>query len=489
MSPHQNIYPALAILCLLAGGAHAQDGSKELTEAREAVSIILNAASDNGVPEVARRNGGRITRIFSDLADQEDTDYTSVTILFGDGKLKGDVEEDLFVLWGDVELNGRVKRDCATIFGSIKLGPQAELLGDTRVIGGRLIREPGSVVKSQPVELGGNYQEWPVLSAGVDWFQHGVVLGRPMAPGVMLSWFTAGLFFLAYVLTAVLFPRPVQGCVMSMRTRPASSFLMGILLPILVALIAGLLAMTGVGILVVPFLLVAFVFATVLGKAAVMQFIGQRLGEAMSMKGLQRPGMALFVGGLILCLLYVIPIVGILVWGVTLLFAMGAAMLATIDSLQAEGSELVAEPVPDKGLSDSTAMIHIGPADGPEYRPAGFWLRTCATILDWFVVGTVASLTSAGVLLLPMLFVYYIAMWGWKGTSLGGMVMNTKLVRDRGRPINFAAATVRSIATIISTAALGLGFAWSAVSRTKKSWHDHIAGTNVVRIPEGAQIK
>ena len=47
-----------------------------------------------------------------------------MTILFGDGKLKGDVEEDLFVLWGDVELNGRVKRECATIFGSINLAPR-----------------------------------------------------------------------------------------------------------------------------------------------------------------------------------------------------------------------------------------------------------------------------------------------------------------------------------------------------------------------------
>ena len=40
------------------------------------------------------------------------------------------------------------------------------------------------------------------------------------------------------------------------------------------------LAMTGVGILVVPFLLVAFVFATVLGKAAVMR---------LSAAGLARP--------------------------------------------------------------------------------------------------------------------------------------------------------------------------------------------------------
>lgn len=489
MSPNQNLLPFLTILCLLTAAAGAQDRSKELSEAREAASLILNAASDEGVPAVARRNGGRVFRMFSDLNDEEDLDYRSVTILFGNGKLNGNIDENLFVLWGDVELNGRVMRDCSTVFGSIKLGPKAELLGDTRIIGGKLIREPGSIVKSQPVELGGDYQKWPVLSAGVDWFQYGVFIGRPMAPNVILSWFVSGLFFLTYVLTAVLFPRPVQGCVAAMRIRPASSFLMGILLPILVALIAGLLAMTGVGVLVVPFILIAFVFATVLGKAAVLQFVGQRLGEALRMKGLQSPGMALLVGGLILCLLYVIPVVGILVWGVTLLFAMGAAMLATIDGLQAEGSELVAGPVQDLGLSGSTAMIHVGPADGPEYRPAGFWLRTCATILDWFVVGTVATLTSAGALLFPMLFVYYVAMWGWKGSSLGGMVMNTKLVSDRGREINFAAATVRSLATIISAAALGLGFAWSAVSRNKKSWHDHIAGTNVVRVPEGAQIK
>ena len=134
-------------------------------------------------------------------------------------------------------------------------------------------------------------------------------------------------------------------------------------------------------------------------------------------------------------------------------------------------------------------MIHIGPADGRNIvRPDS----GCgpARRLDWFVVGTVAGLTSAGVLLLPMLFVYYIAMWGWKGTSLGGMVMNTKLVRDRGRPINFAAATVRSDRNHHFNGRTGARF-----RLVRRQSHeeilaiDYIAGTNVCSIPEGAQIK
>jgi len=49
MSPNQNLLPVLTMLCLFTAVAGAQDRSKELTEAREAASLILNAASDEGV--------------------------------------------------------------------------------------------------------------------------------------------------------------------------------------------------------------------------------------------------------------------------------------------------------------------------------------------------------------------------------------------------------------------------------------------------------
>ena len=484
MTNTRPILPAFAILIIIGLPVNSQTTNQDLAQAREAASVVLKSTGEPVAGAPRRRNVGEVVRVFSDLVPDEPVDYESVAIIFGDGKVTGDVKRDVFVFWGDLEIDGTVERSASAIFGSIKLGPNAEILGETKVIGGKLIKDPSAVVKRQPIEMGGNYERWPLMSATVDWFQKGVFAGRPIAPEVHLSWLMALLFFGAYALAAILFPRPVTVCADAMRNRPASSFVMGILVPILVVLLVTLLTMTGVGALVVPFVLIALAFATVIGKAAVLQFLGQRLGGALHSKAMQSPVTAFVMGGMVLSLLYMVPMLGIMIWGMTLLFAMGAAMLATVESLQAEGSQLVAEPVPGVPLSKSTAMIHIGPAENGEAKPAGFWLRFCSLLLDWIIVGTVAAMISAGVLFIPMIFAYYIVMWGWKGGTLGDMVMNLKLVRDRGRKMDYGAGVVRSLASLFSIGAFGLGFFWCAISRDKKSWHDHIAGTNVVRVPE-----
>ena len=483
----------LCLACLLVGlfgvpGAPGQ--APELDQAREAADMILQAVDGKNVERAGRRNAGPVTRVFSDLGPEEATNYESVQLFFGDGKIEGDVRRNLIVFWGDAELKGRVEGRCVVIFGTLKLGPEAELAGETRLVGGRLIREAGSIVRNQPFELGGNYEEWPLVAGGVDWIRYGFIFGRPIAPEVPLSWLAMALCFLGYLVTAVLFPRPVQVCAYSMRTRPASAFLLGILLPIIVVLVTALLIMTGIGVLVLPFLAVAVLFATVLGKAAVLQFIGQRLGEALRLKALRSPGLALFVGGGILCLIYTVPLVGIAVWGLTVMFAMGAATLAVIDSLRAEGAVISDDPEDDPELADSLAMVHVGAGreTGSRHAPAGFWVRMGAIFLDWFIVGTISILTSAGILFVPMMFAYYVGGWAWKGTTVGGLVMSLRVVTDRGRPIGVAASLVRSLASLLSLGVFGLGFVWSVVSRDKKSWHDHIAGTNVLRVPEGMTL-
>jgi len=474
----------VVVLFALAGGGFAQAPEPDLSEARKAASRILNSTGNPGAVVEPRRNAGKVVRVFSDLYSDEPVDYQSVAILFGDGKIAGDVERDVFVFFGDVELAGKVGRNASAVFGSIRLGPDAEVRGETKVIGGKLIKAPSARVGREPVEVGGNYERWPVMSAAVDWFRTGVFAGRLISPEVRLSWLGALLFFLAYGLATLLFPRPVSVCAEALRERPASSFVMGLLAPVLVLLAATLLIMTGVGALVVPLVLIALLFAIVIGKAAVLWFIGQRFGGLLRSRALQRPVTAFVTGGVILALLYLVPVLGMAVWGMTVLFAMGAATLAGIESLQAEGSELVAEPAPDAPLSESTAMIHVGPAVSGELRPAGFWLRFCSLLLDWLIVGTLAAIVSAGVLFIPMMFAYYILMWGWKGATLGDMAMNLRLVRDGGRRMDFAAAIVRSLASLFSLGVFGLGFFWCAISRQKKSWHDHVAGTNVVRVPE-----
>jgi hypothetical protein len=475
-----------ALLAFFAPVASAQPKPAEsgLSTARAEATLILAAvAGGTNTAFVRREQRGEISRFWDDLLIEEQTSVKKAAVLFGDGKVLGESRGDVTAFWGDLEINGPVNGNCTVIFGSLKLGPKAEISGSTTVIGGTIARDPGSILGRRPYNIGNGDSE--AVTSMVDWLKYGFLFGRPVAPQVTFSWVMTGLFFVCYLVLAVLFPRSVQSCAYTLRVRPASSFLLGVLVPVILLLVSGLLVVTGVGMLIIPFLVLAVLFATVLGKTAVLQFMGQQVGVLMRSKWLQHPGVAMFVGGLIVCGLYCIPLMGALVWCLSIMFAMGAAMLSTIEALRIEGSQIVA---PESEGEPSLAMVHVGPSGDATYPPAGLWLRFCALILDWFIVGTVSVFTSAGLLFIPALLAYYLIMWSWKQTTLGAAVMNIKLVADRRQKVDFPVAFIRAMGTILSFGALGLGFLWSGLSRDKKSWHDIIAGTNVVRVPDGVKV-
>jgi uncharacterized RDD family membrane protein YckC len=81
------------------------------------------------------------------------------------------------------------------------------------------------------------------------------------------------------------------------------------------------------------------------------------------------------------------------------------------------------------------------------------------------------------------LLAYGVAFWAWKGTSLGGIVCNLRLVRANGAPLSFADALVRGLASVLSFAALGIAFLWMLRDPLQQTWHDRIAGTYVVKVP------
>ncbi|HXG46349.1 MAG TPA: RDD family protein, partial [Methylomirabilota bacterium] len=118
----------------------------------------------------------------------------------------------------------------------------------------------------------------------------------------------------------------------------------------------------------------------------------------------------------------------------------------------------------------------------------GFWARFLATLLDFALVATVVTLLGARRAFLPVWVIYHMALWAWRGTTLGGIVLGLKIVRTDGSPLNAAVAIVRALAAFFSALVLFLGFFWAGWSRERQSWHDRIAGTLVVRMPKGASL-
>jgi uncharacterized RDD family membrane protein YckC len=116
----------------------------------------------------------------------------------------------------------------------------------------------------------------------------------------------------------------------------------------------------------------------------------------------------------------------------------------------------------------------------------GFWIRLAATALDFILLVWLIPFVHA---FFPFFWLaYHVAMWTWKGTTVGGIVCSLKLVRVDGHPVNFAVALVRSLASVFSAVALFLGFFWAGWTRERQSWHDMIAGTVMVRVPRAISL-
>ena len=78
---------------------------------------------------------------------------------------------------------------------------------------------------------------------------------------------------------------------------------------------------------------------------------------------------------------------------------------------------------------------------------------------------------------------YHVAFWTLKGTTLGGIICQMRLVRTDGGRIGFPDALVRGLTGIFSLAVFGLGFLWILKDPDKQAWHDRVAGTYVVKVP------
>jgi uncharacterized RDD family membrane protein YckC len=78
---------------------------------------------------------------------------------------------------------------------------------------------------------------------------------------------------------------------------------------------------------------------------------------------------------------------------------------------------------------------------------------------------------------------YHVGFWTWKGTTLGGIICQLRLVRVTGGSVQFADALVRGLTGIFSLVVLGLGFLWILKDPDRQAWHDRVAGTYVVKVP------
>ena len=122
-------------------------------------------------------------------------------------------------------------------------------------------------------------------------------------------------------------------------------------------------------------------------------------------------------------------------------------------------------------------------------------MRIGALFVDAVIIGLLLPLLlgwhdvyAGHRLFLLTLAVYGAVMWKVKGTTIGGIVFDLRVVRLDSRPLDWPTVCVRALGCLLSLCALGLGFFWIAIDAGKQAWHDKLAGTIVVRVPKGTPL-
>lgn len=421
--------------------------------------------------------------------------------VFGDTRVNGSAGREVVSVLGDIHVNGTVEGEVVAVLGNVILGPKAQVNGDMVIIGGKLTRDPAAVFK-------GDLQEIPIpmwnantLVGLKTWFKECVLWGRPLAFGRNLgwAWMIAVAVFAFYVLLALLFPRAFEKCAQTLEERPGSSFLAVLLTILLIPVLIVLLVITGVGVLLLPFIIVGLILGSLFGKGVMHAWLGRRITCYFGPGPMQHVAVATFLGSVILLLLYTVPFLGFFLFKVFGVIGLGVVVYTMILSTRREKPVVAAAAAgatavaPTPGLVAGTVEPGMVPPPlatvaAAALPRAGFWIRIAAAGIDAVLIGIVTSVTHTGGAMPAIFAVYCIVMWAMKGTTIGGIICGLKVVRLDDRKVDWIVAVVRGLGGFLSLAVAGLGFLWVAFDDQKQSWHDKIAGTTIVRVPRGMAL-
>lgn len=428
--------------------------------------------------------------------------HDMVTIM-GSSKSYGRLDGDMVTVLGNSYLDGYVGGDFIVVMGSANLGPNAEIDGDTVVIGGSISRDNDSITDGEVINIPflsplitNQFHELPLF------IQECILLFRPISPNVSLTLYIAGVFLIFYLLLAALFPGPMEKSRKAIEVKPLQSFFSGVLILALHVPFILLLMVTVVGIFLVPLVDIALLSIAVFGKAVTFLFVGKQIARAVRASFLEHPLMSILLGGVVVYALYMIPFFGLFLWLVLTILALGAVSVAIGESISSRKQIRSSTPLgltgqtqnqnvgnrntrnPAIPVAPGTSLSQIDSATAILFPRVGFWWRTMATIIDIILVSLVTSVLSITVTPIPF-FIYFIVFWGWKGSSLGGMALGLRVQKISGEPIDWSTSLIRSFSSIVSFLPLCLGFFWAGWDPDNQSWHDKIAGTTVVRVSRG----
>jgi uncharacterized RDD family membrane protein YckC len=476
----------------------------------------------------------------------------------------GETVDQVVVVGGDATLEGHVDHDVVVVLGKVQVASTATIDGSLVTIAGTATVADGARVGGDLVAIGNlqapasfspGGQQIAIGTLGLDerlrrtipWLTRGLLFGRLIVPDLSWVWATAGLFFLINLLFNLVLDAPVGACATTLRATPLSAFLVGLLVLVLAGPVCFLLALSVIGIAVIPFLLCALLIAAIIGRVGFARWIGMSVLHESDPSSRAQTLRSFLLGSALMCAAYMAPVLGIVVWALGGVFGLGAAAIAFFSAYRRENPKrrkpapAVAPPqaqappaapvvppapsalavpvelaspagfapadlppapehpyVPEPPRADAPPSTAFPPEGGSSGRSllgfphATFYERLAAFALDFVLIAILAQVVRFDRLfgdwspdgnLLLVALVYHIGFWTWKQTTVGGIICQLRITRTDGTPMRFAEAIVRGLSGIFSLVLVGIGFLWILRDPERQAWHDRIAGTFVVNVP------
>ena len=469
--------------------------------------------------------GGPVFRLGQEFVLRAGTEVREAIVVFGDATIDGHVDQDVVVVLGKARLGSMaiIEGNLVVIGGSATIASGAQVGRDLVVIASAYDAPPGFSPGGQHVIIGATVFGGR-LEALVPWITRGLLWGRVIVPDLPWVWRIVGLVFLIYLILNLIFHEPIRACVRIFDDRPLTAFAVGLLVLLLTGPVCVLLAVSVVGLAVVPFVVAALFIGGIIGKIAVARWIGMGIIRQDSEESRPQSLRSFAIGFAVICFAYAIPILGFIAWTLMGVFGLGTAALTFIGAYRRENPAPLPGPAPitpppaappappppavspspslapqeqyaasPPPVADASSLAFTPPVATPRTDLAAFPHAFFADRLAAFVLDVILVVIAAQVLdlnrhdhdsaVFVLLLAYHIGFWTWKHTTVGGIICQLRVVRVDGQPLTFADALVRGLSSIFSLAVLGLGCLWILRDPERQAWHDRIAGTYVVKVP------
>ena len=294
---------------VLAGGdiSVADVSIQDLFAAGGTIKLVSGGASDDIVAA-----GGEID------VGPDFTIGSSAVLTGGEVRIETPVPADLRVGAGDAYINSQVGGDARLSGELVTLGPKARIAGDLFYRTGNLVLEPGAVVTGRQLPMPETDR-----SAMEAWGQGAGRLFAMFALSVLLG------FTVLVMVIAVAVPALMRSASDMIRQRPLQSLGIGALIAVGAPFLIALLFASVVGTPLAMLVAAICIALTPVALAATAYFAGMEArrmatGQTEPPAGILARLLWPALGAAIILILGLIPLAGLLVWILALLFGLGA---------------------------------------------------------------------------------------------------------------------------------------------------------------------